>query len=253
MREIDRLADERYGLTTMLLMESAGLAVARVARRLLRPPLAERAVVILAGPGNNGGDGLVAARRLLAWGVDVTVYTSYDLGVAHDIARQQVELATSAGVTVDPWQPTDEELDPDSTAEVEEDEAAADAADLATYDLVIDALLGYGATGDPRPPVDEMIAAANQSGAPILAVDSPSGLDALTGAPADDCVQATATATLALPKAGLVVPGARRWVGRLFVCDIGLPPTLLAEAGVGVEDLFAEDDIVELPEPELTG
>jgi NAD(P)H-hydrate epimerase len=229
MREIDRLADERYGLTTMLLMESAGLAVARVARRLLRPPLAERAVVILAGPGNNGGDGLVAARRLLAWGVDVTVYTSYDLGVAHDIARQQVELATSAGVTVDPWQPTDEELDPDSTAEVEEDEAAADAADLATYDLVIDALLGYGATGDPRPPVDEMIAAA------------------------DDCVQATATATLALPKAGLVVPGARRWVGRLFVCDIGLPPTLLAEAGVGVEDLFAEDDIVELPEPELTG
>ena len=253
MREIDRLADERYGLTTLLLMESAGLAVARVARRLLPPPVSERAVVILAGPGNNGGDGLVAARRLLAWGVNVAVYTSYDLDVARDPSRAQVELATAAGVEVQSWEPSPEELEVgaqelEEVAEDSEDaEVSADAADLATYDLVIDALLGYGAGGEPRPPMDEMIEAANRSGTPILAVDSPSGLDAMTGAAASHCIRATATATLALPKMGLLGPAAAGKIGRLFLCDIGLPPVLLADLGLDGTGMFEADDIEELP------
>lgn len=250
MREIDRLADERYGISGLMLMEVAGLAVARVARDLLKPPISERAIVILAGPGNNGGDGLVAARRLLGWGAEVSVFTSFQLDRARDLSARQVEIATAAGVAVEPWEVSEDDVDdadPEEIEEVDADDAvSADASDLRTYDLIIDALLGYGAMGEPREPVAAMIEAANESGTTILAVDVPSGLDAATGEPEDPCIAARATCTLALPKTGLVAAGADAMVGRLFVADIGVPMPLLADVGIDPGGLFAEDDIMRL-------
>ncbi len=250
MRKIDRLAEERYGISSFILMEVAGLAVARVARDLLKPPISDRAIVILAGPGNNGGDGLVAARRLAGWGAEVAVFTSYELDHARGLSERQVELATGAGVSVEPWtvsENEDEEGEPGDIEEVDvEAEVSADATDLGTYDLVIDALLGFGATGPPREPVAEMIEAANESGAPILALDVPSGLDAASGEAADPAVRAKATVTLALPKTGLVGGLARSHVGFLYLADIGVPWPLLAEVGVDPDGLFAEDDIMML-------
>jgi NAD(P)H-hydrate epimerase len=222
MREIDRLAEERYGITSLQLMEVAGLAVARVARRLLPTPVSDRTIAVLAGPGNNGGDGLVAARRLAGWGLNVTVLTAYEPAEARGLSTTQVGSAAAAGVAIRRWDR------------------------LASSDLVVDAMLGFGATGAPRQPIAEMIAAANRSGAPILALDVPSGLDAGTGILAEPTVAATATLTLALPKTGLLVPDARPVVGRLFLADIGVPPRLLSDLGVDSAGLFAEDDIIEL-------
>ena len=247
MREIDRLAEERYGIQDLVLMEVAGLAVGRVARDLLKPPISERAIVILAGPGNNGGDGLVAARRLLGWGAGVAVFTSYQLDQARGLSARQIEIATGAGVGVESWAVSDYDVDsdPDQIEEVEaDDEVSADAADLRDYDLVIDALLGFGASGPPRSPVAEMIEAANESGTPILALDVPSGLDAATGEAASPCVEARATVTLALPKTGLLLDAARKHVGLLYLADIGVPWPLLADLGIEAEGLFAEDDIM---------
>jgi hydroxyethylthiazole kinase-like uncharacterized protein yjeF len=250
MREIDRLADERYGISSFVLMEVAGLAVARVARDLLRPPISERAIVILAGPGNNGGDGLVAARRLFGWGAEVSVFTSYPLDHAKDLSARQITVATGAGVSVEAWEVDEEEDDFDGPGEIEEieadDQVSADASDLQTYDLIIDALLGFGVRGDPRPPVSGMIEAANESGTQILAVDLPSGLDATSGQPQEPCIEARATATLALPKTGLLADDASSHVGQLYLADIGVPLPLLLDLGVDPDGLFAEDDIMRL-------
>ena len=100
MREVDRRAEAEYGLGTMILMEVAGLGTARVARTVLRAPVGGRAVCILAGPGNNGGDGLCAARHLAGWGARVTVLTSYPGEDARGASAAQLEMARAAGVRV---------------------------------------------------------------------------------------------------------------------------------------------------------
>jgi hypothetical protein len=113
-------------------------------------------------------------------------------------------------------------------------------------DLVIDALLGFGASGVPRPPVQAMIETANRSEVQLLALDVPSGLDAGSGKAPGACIAASATVTLALAKTGLLAPSARPMVGRLFLADIGVPPALLKDLGIDAEGLFAADDILEL-------
>jgi len=223
MREVDRLAEADYGLGTMMLMEVAGLCAARVARDLLATPLGGRAVSILAGPGNNGGDGLVAARRLAGWGAEVSVITSYDLDQVRGASDAQLEATTAAGVPASAW-----------------------SGELTPADLYIDALLGYGASGAPRGAIAEIIAALNRAGQPVLALDVPSGLDAATGWAEGEAVVATATITLGLAKSGLLMEQARSLVGVLYLGDIGIPRPLLASLGVDVEGLFEEDDIVKL-------
>jgi NAD(P)H-hydrate epimerase len=223
MREIDRAAEEDYGISPVQLMEVAGLATARVARKLIGSPLTGRRVSILAGPGNNGGDGIVAARRLAGWGAVATALTSYPPDQARGLSEAQVRAAVRAGVAVQAWQGT-----------------------MAGADLIIDALLGFGAQGAPRGAIAEMISASQAGGAVVLALDVPSGLDASSGYVVAECVVATATITLALPKTGLMAPAARRYVGRLFVADIGVPRALLADHAIDVQGLFDVDDIVEV-------
>jgi NAD(P)H-hydrate epimerase len=115
-------------------------------------------------------------------------------------------------------------------------------------DLCIDALLGYGIRGDPRPAVGDWIERLNAAAAPILALDVPSGLDATTGQAGNPCIRAAATLTLALPKTGLLLPAARQHVGSLLVADIGVPPELYArpELGLEVQAIFGEGAIVRL-------
>jgi NAD(P)H-hydrate epimerase len=223
MREIDLAAEHEYGISPIQLMEVAGLATARVARSLVGPPLTGRRVCIVAGPGNNGGDGLVAARRLAGWGGRVTAVTAYVVDAARGLSGPQLTAARLAGVEVAPW-----------------------AGEIPDADLVIDALLGFGATGAPRGAVETMIAAVNGSGATVLALDVPSGLDAATGEAAAACVRADGTVTLALPKTGLLATTARKYVGRLWLADIGVPPPLLDRLGVDTSGLFDANDIVEI-------
>jgi NAD(P)H-hydrate epimerase len=97
--------------------------------------------------------------------------------------------------------------------------------ELSNSDLILDAMLGYGAKGDPRLPIADWIQLADESGLPILSLDSPSGLDTTTGVPGSPCIHASATLTLALPKTGLRAPTAKPFVG-LYLADIGVPPEL---------------------------
>jgi len=110
--------------------------------------------------------------------------------------------------------------------------------------------LPEGFVGLPRAPITEWIARANASGTRILALDAPTGLDTTTGVPSERCIRADATLTLALPKTGLLQPGAKAWVGELVLADIGVPPELYAAPTLGlrVRSPFGEDTIVRVRE-----
>lgn len=116
-------------------------------------------------------------------------------------------------------------------------------------DLIIDALAGCSLRGAPRGTTARVIRLANESSAPILSLDVPSGLDAATGAREDPTVRADATVTLALPKSGLRSPADH--VGELYLADIGVPPSLYAQPRLGlpVGPLFARQAILRLRPP----
>lgn len=213
MRALDKAAIEGYGMPSLLLMEHAGLAVARRSWRELASTRSRRAIVF-AGTGNNGGDGVVAARHLSNWGARVKVFLAGDPErVSKDMAVQ-LAIARRLGIEVIPLRG-----DTESRARL----------NAATADLLIDALLGTGSRGAPRGLAALAIDIINEAGRPVLAVDIPSGLDADTGTVAGPVVQATWTVTLGLPKVGLLFPPGRELAGHLVVADIGLPRPLVGE------------------------
>jgi NAD(P)H-hydrate epimerase len=114
----------------------------------------------------------------------------------------------------------------------------------AEADLVIDALIGYSLRGNPAGRAAELIEATSRQPAPVLALDTPSGLDVTTGLAGSPCVKATATLTLALPKAELLV--APELVGRLYLADISVPRLAYERIGLRVGGLFAGGAVVEV-------
>ncbi len=215
MRAIDKAAIEAYGIPSLILMEHAGTAVARRAFRELAGTRSRKAV-IFAGTGNNGGDGLVAARHLVNWGARVRVFLAGDRARASADMAAQLAMAERIGVEIVPLG--------------EETEAKAKL-NAATADVLIDALLGTGSRGAPRAAVAAAIDIVNGAGRPVLAVDMPSGVDADTGAAPGPAVRATWTVTFGLPKVGLLLPPGRELAGHVVVADIGLPRALVAGTG----------------------
>ncbi len=202
MAEVDRAAIEDYGIDVLSLMEDAGVAVATLARRMLGGKTAGRRILCLVGKGNNGGDGLVAARHLHNWGAQVSVALGGKRTDLHDVPAKQFATVEKMGIPI-------------------KQEGGFEGAEL-----LIDALLGYGSRGNPREPVAGLIRQANESGIEVLAVDIPSGLDATTGEPGEPCIVAKATVTLGLPKTGFLSPKARGVLGELYLADISLPRTV---------------------------
>jgi NAD(P)H-hydrate epimerase len=232
MAQVDRLMTGDIGVGVLQLMELAGYATAVWAReRFLGREARGKRVLVLAGRGGNGGDGLVAARILAGWGANPVVWLSHDPDALGDAATHQLRSLAALALPVVP-PPTSHSPDPR----------------LPTCDLVIDALLGFGLRGPPTGFAARLIAAANAHPAPILAVDLPSGLDGLTGEPYDPCIRADATLTLALPKTGLLAPAARPVTGELAVADIGVPPAVYARLGIAVPPLFSQTSIVRVTE-----
>jgi NAD(P)H-hydrate epimerase len=115
-----------------------------------------------------------------------------------------------------------------------------------SIDLVIDAMIGYGLTGDPRELIADWIQRVNDAARSVLALDTPSGLDTTTGFPGTPCIRATSTMTLALPKTGLMSPEASEYVGDLYLADISVPPELYARLGIEAPHLFAHDTILKI-------
>jgi hydroxyethylthiazole kinase-like uncharacterized protein yjeF len=197
MAEADRLAIAG-GVPGIDLMESAGRAVADAAGQVLQG----RRIVIVAGPGNNGGDGLVAARLLAERGYEVRV----------SFVGDPAMLTGDAAVAFERWSGPVEEASPVS---------------LTDCDIVIDALFGAGLSRPVEALPGAMIRAMNAAGVPVIAVDLPSGVNGTTGAVMGLAVQAAHTVTFFRPKTGhLLLPG-RLHCGTLQVVDIGIPARVL--------------------------
>jgi NAD(P)H-hydrate epimerase len=228
MLEVDRAMIEDYHIELIQMMENAGRALAHLAReRFLDGDPRGRQVVVLAGSGGNGGGALVCARRLHNYGAQVQVYVTRPHAGFSPVPGHQVDILQRMGV------PT----------------ALADAiAAAAKPELVVDGVIGYSLKGAPRGAASTLIRWANNAGAPVLALDAPSGVDTSTGTVFDPAIQATATMTLALPKAGLRAAGVEARVGELYLADISVPPELYAEPALALKvgHIFSASDIVRL-------
>lgn len=213
VRGLDARAALELGLPTLVLMENAG----RGAAAWLRDQGVDSStrVLILCGPGNNGGDGGVVARHLNAWGVAVRVVWFAQAGQLRGDAAVQYGVLSRSGIEQTYWESGDS------------DDAERLDLMIAESDWVVDALLGTGLTRPVEGRLYAVITAINRSGKPILALDLPSGLDADTGQALGVAVRARATATFVGPKLGFSAPGASDFTGAVFVVEIGVPRCLL--------------------------
>ncbi len=210
MQELEAQAS-KAGVSVDALMEKAGLAVADHAIQRLGSPRGAR-VLVLVGPGNNGGDGLVAARYLHQWGARVQIY----LCAPRKSPDPNLTMAEERGIPVI-------DVASDSGLELLKRQTAATS-------LIIDAVLGTGKVrpleGQMRNVLLQVAVARQQQKKPVLAVDLPTGLDADSGALDPACPGADVTVALGYPKVGhLTFPGASA-TGRLEIADIGIPPNL---------------------------
>jgi hydroxyethylthiazole kinase-like uncharacterized protein yjeF len=222
MRAADAWAIDDQGVASLDLMERAGAGLARAAGEVSRGG----PIRIVVGKGNNGGDGLVAARLLRGVGLVVDVLAAGPLDELRGDARVNLERL--------PGEPP-RELGPH---------------DLAGSGAVVDALLGTGFSGVPREPVASAIAQINAQDAPVVACDVPSGVDATTGEVEGEAVRAVLTATFHGPKVGLyVAPGAYH-AGEVRVIEIGIPRGGPTAAGAG---LIAERVLELVPRRPRTG
>ncbi|MEZ6088297.1 MAG: NAD(P)H-hydrate epimerase [Pirellulaceae bacterium] len=208
VRRIDTIAAERYQVPSICLMENAGRGAAiRIAQLT-----AARRTCILCGSGNNGGDGFVIARHLETYGVDVEValladpqklkgdaLTNWNIVQASKLRVHLMEKATEKDFT---------EL-------------------LSRAELIVDALLGTGAEGDPRGVFATAIRRANARKAVRVAIDIPSGLDCDTGRPGIPCFHADHTCTFVAKKIGFDAISAQPFLGQVHVLPIGVPADLL--------------------------
>ena len=202
--EIDRLAIESRGVHQPVLMENAGRSAAMVLCRLF--PTGP--VLGLVGAGNNGGDALVLLRTLRAWGREAEAVLVAD-------------------------RPEDEPLLHGWDLPLHRDQALDEAAWralLASAAVVVDGVLGTGASGAPRERQAAAVARLNRSGRPVLALDVPSGVDASTGAVPAEAVRAAVTVAFGGPKLGSLLHPARPLAGRLVAVEIGFPPPVPGEA-----------------------
>jgi NAD(P)H-hydrate epimerase len=220
MKYLDKKASQEHGIPPHGLMENAGRAVAEETLKFAAEELGKTAaglkVAVCCGKGNNGGDGLVAARCLKAAGAAPKVFILPPKETGYgELVVKNLEVAKAAGVPV--ALTCKEELD-------------ALLAEFAASDVLLDALLGVSAVGKPTGPVHRVIQLMNKSGRPIIAVDIPSGLSPDTGHHSGVFVIARLTLTLGFAKTGLMAPHAQKNTGRIKVLPIGYPQELIDEA-----------------------
>ncbi|RME08999.1 MAG: NAD(P)H-hydrate epimerase, partial [Aquificota bacterium] len=216
MQDMDTKAIQELGIPSLLLMEKAGLSVVEVIRREF--PQARR-VLVVAGKGNNGGDGLVVARHLHMLGYRVGYFLALGEELRGD-AQLQLKILRNLG------------LEPMKGLDFED------------FDLLVDALFGTGFEPPVKGQAVEVIRAIDQSGLPVISVDIPSGLSADSGREFEPSVKARVTVTFQFPKLCHLLHPASKRCGKLYVANIGIPHRL-AE-GINREVLTE----AELPERE---
>ncbi len=228
MKQIDRLTQEIYGVPGLILMERAALAMLEVMKSQFGE-LAGKQVFIFCGKGNNGGDGLALARLLRENEAKVTVVPAVDSNLLQGLAHDNLVMVEKFGIRLLEW-------------------TNFDVTELNNADILIDALLGIGASGAPSETMAEIIKAINQVNKPVLAVDIPSGINVETGQINEIAVKATVTVTFGLPKPGLICYPGAEYAGNLIVKEIGFPKHLLESDEITTNLLTASDVRCLIPE-----
>lgn len=223
VQEVDRRAMRQLGMPGIVLMENAARNAADVVLSLIKEDLHLEAgdcqAGVLCGGGHNGGDGYALARHLHNHGVVVTLYAARPVNQLQGDARTNADICLRLGL---------------SCVEVAERAAVVEAARRwPGHQVMVDALLGTGFSGEVREPLASLIAHCNavrrEHGTAVVAVDVPSGLDCDTGEPASPTIQADVTVTFVARKSGFRSPQAQRVLGRVVVADIGVPWSWVAE------------------------
>ena len=225
MIEVDRLMTNVLKIELIQMMENVGRNLARLCiGRFLQDPQSKH-VLVMAGTGGNGGGALVAARRLHQWGANVSVFTTKPDEAYSGVPAHQLGILQRLGVEIN-----------------------SSVLPKATPVIILDGLIGYSLKGNPRGRAAELMAWTNASNSPVLALDTPSGLDSTTGESHTPTIVADATMTLALPKAGLLADKAQPFVGELYLSDIGVPDWVYRKIGREAElgRMFMHSDIAKI-------
>lgn len=230
MQEIDEKAIKELKIPSLVLMENAGVAAVRVLEEEFGD-LSEKRIIILAGNGNNGGDGLVIARHLLNRDVNVKVYM---LGTEEDLSEEcRHNLSIFKKLQGEISQITDMGL---SKLRI----------NITLTDIVIDALVGTGFAGEPKGVLSEIIGLVNNCRNPVVAIDVPSGVNSTSGAVYDgNAIRAMLTISFGFMKTGLVLYPGADYCGKLKVVDIGIPKQL----AVHIKRHITDKTIIELLPP----
>jgi NAD(P)H-hydrate epimerase len=205
MREVDRIALQETGPNLFQMMENAGRNLAEMALECLGRGWQQARVVVLAGGGGNGGGGITAARHLANRGGRVELCLAAPDELSDVTAWQRKIFSSTSGREVEFRR-----------------------LEISPVHLILDALIGYGLQSAPQGAFAELIRWANGTGAPIISLDVPSGIDSTTGATPGEFIRPSRTMTLALPKSGL----AHSKAGELVLADIGIPEETYRRIGV---------------------
>jgi hydroxyethylthiazole kinase-like uncharacterized protein yjeF len=238
MRRLDELATTDYDIPSIVLMENAGLRVVEAVKHILGNVSGKR-ILVFAGKGNNGGDGLVVTRHLFNAGAEVKTFLLAPPEEIKGDARINLAIAQKMQAKICP-------------VLVERDLQRVDIA-LLYPDLIVDAIYGTGFKGAAQGVAGRVIEMINRVGKPVVAVDLPSGLEADTGNVHGPCIQATETITFCLPKLGLVLDPGARYTGRLTVADISIPAGLVDRQNIRRELLSASWCAARLTERDAAG
>lgn len=204
MRALDSRATEEFGIPSLLLMENAGLGIAELAAS----EISSGKIVVVAGKGNNGGDGFVAARHLHNRGFAVHILLLSDPKMLQGDATLNFDIVSRMKIPCETFNDAKEHLGEAS--------------------LIIDAIFGIGLKKPLEGPYADAVNVINESRKPVLAIDVPSGIDADTGDVRGAAIKATVTGTLGLPKNGLFRGAGALHAGKIAVVDIGLPRQVIS-------------------------
>ena len=230
MRALDQRAIKEIGISSLVLMENAGTKVVQLLQERFGT-LQDKRIHILAGPGNNGGDGLVVARHLLNHKARPKVYLTHDRDRCSPECQVNLDIYQKLGGELVVINPLDGRRLRFS---------------LSLADIIVDALLGTGAEGPLRGDFKEIAKIVNEVNRPVVAVDLPTGVDATTGAiPGGIAVKANYTAVLGFMKTGCLFYPGRSYLGEYEVLDIGIPHAL---ADSIERYLLEPTDLEKLPE-----
>lgn len=221
IREIDRASVEDYGMTGLQLMENAGRALAEAVIKEVEKGAAtvggNRRIAIIAGKGNNGGDGYCAARHLYNAGLDVMVFS---------LAKAN-ELKKDAAINAKVWAA----MGGPSAGIITKADINKHASTFRHASIIVDAIFGVGLTKSIKGVYAEVIEFINSLGKRVVAADVPSGIDAESGAVMGVAIRASLTVTMAMAKPGLYQFPGNSYAGRIVVADIGAPERLIVSAG----------------------